>query len=290
MSQDFGGSGSRQLSAPVRLGLLLLLALLAAVPAAAQELQIIELRYRLADEVIPIVEPLLEPGGVLTGQDAVLFVRTSPANLEQIREAVAALDRKPRQLLVTVGQGAVSRATSGAISGSATVGDEDVRVGVNRPPGSEPGATVQGRYGTQREDLHDLSSVRTLEGTETWIAVGQSALVRSTEVVPAWPVPVIGQTTSYRDVSTGFYATARLSGDLVTVEISPQQQRFRGDVRDRSVETAGITSRVSGRLGEWLPVGATTSSSRGDTTGVLVWSTQDDSSHYAVWVKVEEVP
>src|SRR5687768_18244338 len=56
-------------------------------PVRAQDLQVIELDFRMAQDLIPILEPLLEPGGVLTGRDDVLFVRTSPENLEQDRKS-----------------------------------------------------------------------------------------------------------------------------------------------------------------------------------------------------------
>ena len=71
-------------------------------------MQVIELRHRLASDVIPVVQPLLEPGGVITGMDGTLFVRASPANLAQILQVVESLDRQPRQLLLSVGQGARS--------------------------------------------------------------------------------------------------------------------------------------------------------------------------------------
>ena len=63
---------------------------LMACVAVAQSLEIIELRYRSAAEVIPILQPLLESGGALTGQDYKLFVRASSANLAQLRKALAA--------------------------------------------------------------------------------------------------------------------------------------------------------------------------------------------------------
>ena len=85
--------------------------------SGAQSLQIIELHYRLADQILPSLQPLVEPGGVLSGTDSTLFVRTSPGNFEQIRQAVALLDRAPRQLLISVGQGTVE-----------TVADASVRV------------------------------------------------------------------------------------------------------------------------------------------------------------------
>jgi type II secretory pathway component HofQ len=94
--------------------LVALAAALGTATAMAQDLEIIELQHRRAEDVIPIVQPLLDPGGVLSGVDDKLLVRTTPANLAQIREAVAAIDRPQRQLLITVGQGTVTGSTQPA--------------------------------------------------------------------------------------------------------------------------------------------------------------------------------
>jgi type II secretory pathway component GspD/PulD (secretin) len=258
--------------------------------AQAQEMQVIELRHRLASEVIPVVQPLLEPGGVITGMDGTLFVRTSPANLAQIREVVDALDRKPRQLLVTVRQGTVADVNSGQVRGSATIGGGDVQVGVNRPPAAESGASVGTRYQTQRDDSHNVSSVRALEGMETYISIGQSVPVNTTQVSQGWGGVTVQQSTEFRSASTGFYATARLSGETVTLEISPQQQRLRSSARGPVVETAGAITTIRGRLGEWLALGAVQESNSSGATGLLVWGRQAGSSQYSIWIKVDEVP
>jgi type II secretory pathway component GspD/PulD (secretin) len=269
---------------------LALAALLSAIVAQAQEMQVIELRHRLATEVIPIVQPLLEPGGVITGMDGTLFVRTSPANLAQIRQAVDALDRRPRQLLITVGQGTVTNADSSSVRGSATIGGGDVQVGVNRPPGAEPGASVRVDSRSQRADLANVSSVRALEGMETFIAIGQSVPVTTTQVTRGWGGTVTQQSTEFRSASTGFYATVRVSGETVTLEISPQQQRLRSSTRGPVIETAGAVTTVSGRLGEWLALGAVQESITSGTGGLLVRGRQSGSSQYSAWVKVDEVP
>jgi type II secretory pathway component GspD/PulD (secretin) len=267
----------------------LVLTLLAAV-AAARELQVIELRYRLAEEIVPIVQPLLEAGGVLTGADRVLFVNTSPANFEQIRQAVEMLDRRPRQLMVTVGQGTVARDEGTDLRGAATVGGGDVQVGVNAPPGNDSGVAVGVRSGSQRADLRNTSSIRTLEGAETYIAVGQLVPLTTTQVVPGQRRPLVYTSTEYRDVSTGFYATVRLRGETVTLEVSPRQQRLRGAATAPVVQTAGLVSTVSGPLGEWIPLGAVQEAGSGDTSGLLVWGRRSAESQYSAWVKVDEVP
>ena len=258
--------------------------------ASAQDLQIIELRYRLADQVLPSLQPLLEPGGVLTGMDSTLFVRTSPGNFEQIRQAVALLDRAPRQLLISVGQGTVETVADSSVHGSATIGSGDVQVGVNRPPGTDSGATVQVRQATQRADLQNVSSIRTSEGNEAYVAVGQLVPLTSTQVTPGYHGPIVQQSTGYHDVSTGFYATVRVNGDLVTLDISPQQQRLRGTTQAPVIDTASSVSSVSGRLGEWLPLGAVSESTGNSEHGLLVWGRRSTESQYGAWVKVDEVP
>ncbi|MDW8469872.1 MAG: secretin N-terminal domain-containing protein [Burkholderiales bacterium] len=83
-----------------------LLALLAIEALAQPQLEVLPLRSRTAEELIPILRPLVEPGGVLTGQGYQLIVRASPRNLEEIRSAIASLDRPPRRLVIAVRQGA----------------------------------------------------------------------------------------------------------------------------------------------------------------------------------------
>lgn len=269
---------------------LALAALLSAIVAQAQELQVIELRHRLATEVIPVVQPLLEPGGVITGMDGTLFVRTSPANLAQILQVVESLDRQPRQLLLSVGQGTVTNADTSSARGSATIGDGDVQVGVNRPPGAESGASARVGSRAQRTDLTNVSTVRALEGMETFIAIGQSVPMTTTQVTRGWGGTTTQQTTEFRSASTGFYATARINGEMVTLEISPLQQRIRSSSSGPVVQTAGSSTTVSGRLGEWFPIGAVQESAASRTSGLLVWGRETSSSQYSAWIKVDEIP
>ena len=259
--------------------------------ALAQSLEIIELRYRLADQVLPTLLPLVEPGGVLTGTESTLFLRTSPENVEQIRQAVALLDREPRQLVVSVGQGTVETIDAADVRGSATIGSGDLQVGVNRPPASTSGAELRASQVTQRANLDNVSTVRTIEGSEAWIAIGQLAPLTTTQVVPGWHGPTVVESTEYRSVSTGFYATARLTGDdRVTLELSPQQQRLRSSSYGTVIDTAGTVTTVSGRLGEWLPLGAVQETRASNESGLLVWGRRSSASEYGAWVKVDAVP
>jgi hypothetical protein len=268
----------------------LLLALLAAPALRAESLEIIELRFRMAEDMLPILEPLVPQGAALTGTGNTLLVRADAATVQQLRDAVATLDRPPRQLLITVGQ--VTNAKSGGTSvrGSATIGSGDVQVGVNRPPQASTGASATIRSGTASDALRDVASVRALEGRETYIAFGESRPFTSATVSGGgWYPPVVTQGTEYRDVQSGFYATARINGDRVTLEIASRQNRLTDNRSNSAVTTASAATTVIGRLGDWIPVGGTNETSDSTERGIGTLSTRSDLTQYSAWVKVEEI-
>jgi type II secretory pathway component GspD/PulD (secretin) len=82
----------------------LLLSLLFVAPALLAQgvLEVISLRHRTAEQVIPVLRPLLEPGGTMSGQYNQLIVRTGPDNLAQIRAVLESIDRPLRRLVVSV--------------------------------------------------------------------------------------------------------------------------------------------------------------------------------------------
>ena len=64
---------------------------------AENALEIITLRHRTAEQVLPGLRPLLEAGATLSGQGNQLFVRTSAANLTDLKLALDVLDAPQRR-------------------------------------------------------------------------------------------------------------------------------------------------------------------------------------------------
>jgi len=233
---------------------------------------------------------LIPSGAALSGMGDVLLVRADAATLEQVRAAVATLDRAPRELLITVGQASTLDRGTTSVRGSGTISSGNVQVGVNQPPQATSTAQVAVRHATSDDQLHDVSTVRALEGYEAWVSMGETRPFTSSSVVGAGGQhgSVVVQTNEYRDVHSGFYVTPRLSGDRVTLEISPTQQRIDA-ARPEAVATRSVTTTVSGQLGEWIPLGGASSSRDGQSTGLVTYGTRSENGSYDAWVKVEEV-
>lgn len=282
----------------------LLALLLAAGCAAAQEtvLEVIPLRHRTAAELIPIIQPLLVRDGSVSGFQGQLIVRATPANLAEIKRILASLDTAPRQLIITVRQEAdVDRSRSAAeVSGS--VGGDHGRVTVPGSPDPRGGSVVlregddsvrlQVVEGSGSQGDRNTQSVRVMEGREAFVRVGESVPMRERQVqrsvVGGRVVEQVVETTQYRDAATGFYVLPRVSGDRVTLDISPQRETLSKQPHG-AVKVQSMVTSVSGRLGEWMEIGGIGVDSSSQQSVLLGRATTASRSSGRVLVKVEEV-
>jgi hypothetical protein len=282
--------------------LLVLLLLLMPVLAVAEQqvLEVITLGYRQADDVIPIVRPLLAPGGTVTGMNNRLVVRTTPANMAELKQVLAAIDSAPRRLQISVRQTATAEGTrdSASVSGTAAIGG-NAQVTVPRPPGARnaPGVSVQsGRVDVEghavssraARDEGVTQTVQVLEGNAAFIRTGQSVPSTITQITQTPGSNQVMQSTQYIDADTGFYATPRVNGDRVTLEITTARDRVRNPATG-AVNIQRVGTVVSGRLGEWIEIGGSTERIDRSQSEILARSRDARSESRRVLLMVEEV-
>lgn len=265
-------------------------------------LEVIPLRYRAAQEVIPVIQPMLGREGSISGFQGQLVVRTTPANLEEIKRILASLDNAPRQLLITVRQDADTDRSRNTAEVSGSIGGEHGRVtvlGSRDPRGGnvvlregDDRVRVQVIEGRSSESDRNTQSVRVMEGREAYVRVGQSVPVRERQVqrtiVGGQVVERVVDGTQYRDVTTGFYVLPRLSGDRVTLDISPQRESLSTQIPG-GVNIQRVVTTVSGRLGEWMEIGGISQDSSGRQSVLLGRTTTASSDNRRVLIRVEEV-
>jgi len=269
--------------------------------AEKQVLEVISLGYRQADDVIPMLRPLLAPGGTITGTKNQLVVRTTRANMAELKQVLAAVDSAPRRLMISVRQssGMDTSRDAASVQGSVDVGT-NARVTVPGRPGTtgDPGVSVQsGRTRVEGNVVSSQSarndqltqSVQVLEGNPAFIRTGQSAIVPNTQIIDTLTGRQIiqggGQTV---EANTGFYATPRVNGDRVTLEIGTSRERLR-NLETGSVRGQHVSTVVSGRLGEWIEIGGITQSMEQEQGEVLARSRDARRHDSRVILKVEEV-
>ena len=222
------------------------------VPIGAQNsLEIITLRHRTAEQVMPALRPLLDPGATLSGSRDQLIVRTSPANLADLRLALEALDRPLRRLQISVRFDESREAALGRVEGNARIGSGGSRFDLK----AQEARAAAGERVDQR--------VQVLEGSRAVIYSGQSRPVRQRIHTPVGVIPQ--EITVVHDHATGFTVVPHFAGKGVRLEIAGQS----------GAQFSATT--VEAGLGEWIHLGSTSTSAA------------YRSELRRVWLKVEEL-
>ena len=115
---------------------MLLGTVLAGAALAQTTVEVIPLKYRQADQVIPVLQPLLGRDASISNFQNQLVIRATSAELAQVKNVLAGLDTPPRRLLITVRQDADVTGIRREAEVSGSIGNDQARVTV---PGSVEG-------------------------------------------------------------------------------------------------------------------------------------------------------
>ena len=253
---------------------------------AQQTLEIVPLRNRPAEQVIPILRPLLEEGGAISGQGFQLILRASPRNLRDLKSALASIDARQRQLQISVRFSDSGERSSVTFDARGSTGSADATAGSSRFASSR--SSVEVRASEYRSNLGERidQRIQVLEGARAFISTGQTRPVHQSTISTGPMGTVISDNTALQELSTGFAVVPRLSGDRVLLEIQPHRDRP-GSAGPASVETGQVTTTVSARLGEWVELGGSAENVARHERWVV--STSSGAGERRVWLKVEEL-
>ncbi|MEY4195045.1 MAG: hypothetical protein RLZZ226_1413 [Pseudomonadota bacterium] len=199
--------------------LLLLSGLLPVSPvslAASSPIASVTLHHQPAEELLPVLQPLLEAGEVILPGGSELLIQASPARAALLREWIVKLDKPRHRLRISIMQA-----------------DQPPDEGFDRhvyrlPPRRQRAAVIE---------------VQTLDG--------KPALFRSLEpdTRPARPLPGFYPPVPLQPTGTppsqGFQVTPRLLGDQVVIEVEPVSTRS-AYARTTLRVAAGTWARLGG--------------------------------------------
>lgn len=264
---------------------------LAAGAFAADMLHIIPLRHRPAEEIAPLIRPLLRSDEGLAASGYQLVLRASAPRRSEVERMIAALDVAPRQLTLTVRHSLAlgSERRRDSVGGDVAIGSRG-RVGVGDGDEHEGRRRDSLRYRFERRttanDAAHTQMLRVQDGSPAFIRVGQSAPVIERIVVLSGRAGVVAaQGIALRDFSTGFDVLPRVRGDVVHLTITPRLAgpRETGNVfRFQELQTT-----VTARIGEWIDIGAVAARSSDVHRAILESASTATGERAAIAVKVE---
>ncbi|WP_415844633.1 secretin N-terminal domain-containing protein [Stutzerimonas zhaodongensis] len=226
--------------------------------------EVIPLKFRMAEDVLPIAESVVGDQGKINAYGNQLIINAPASVINELRDVLAQLDNEPRQLLISIDSqnSATSGASGYSVDGSARAGNVEVQTGRGERNGRDQVRII--RHSTTSEG-GGIQQVQATEGYPALIQVGQSV-----------PITTSGhdgygqiyQQTQFRDVTRGFYATATIHGDQVQVTISSHQDRMSSS-RPGAIDVQETNTSVRGKLGEWISLGGIDESASSSQSGTL---------------------
>ena len=279
--------------------LLLSLGLLAAA-AWADSIETIQLQNRPAEEIIPIIKPMLSANDSVTGQGFQIFIRTTPENLQQVRQMISKLDVAARLLQISVFQGNDRDLRALSMSGSVKYQDSNANVSIGSTGNTTRGGDVHLSTRGGSATSHTLSTrgrlsdnpIHTLRITE-----GSSGYIETGESIPYFSAGggwfsgrrgFIGGDVAYKDVNTGFYVLPRVHGDQVILDVSPFKQS-QSKTRGGDINTQSARTQITGKLGQWLAIGGTTEQVQRSSTSIGTSHSTQSRNNESIWIKADLV-
>lgn len=249
-------------------------------------LEVIALRHLTVEQAMPLIKPLLGKQGALSGMNNQLIVRTTPANLKQLKDVLARFDVAAQRLLITVSQDVRSVTEDRDIALSARTRRGALGVDIGQSPADGVELRTQ-RSDAEQNDLR-TQQVHVLEGRPAFIELGQSVPVVQNHVTVDGYKPHVYATIDYKDLTTGFSVLPRVNGENVTLEVSPYRA-VPSPQGGGNIDIQQMQTTVTGRLGAWLELGGAVQSAQDEGSGILHSTRALRDEQRTVFVKVERL-
>lgn len=241
--------------------------------------EVIELKHRTAAELLPVINSFMEPYERATEWGYQLIIQADDKKIEEIKQLIEQIDTPARRLLISVDTQGNSSNHDNQFGAQGRIKGKQGEVVIG--DGNSNRVEIK-RYSSQEQNS-GVRSVQTLEGSAALVQTGQEIQQRH------WSVEQNGrpqQQTSQRNLAQGFYVTATVQGDWVTLELSNQDDRLNAQ-QQHITETQSTNTRISGRLNEWISVSNIDAQQNSTSRDTLSRSKTYSTNNNELRIKVE---
>lgn len=242
--------------------------------ASAQErhLRTYTLKHTLAEQITPMLSAYLAPGSSITPYRQQLVLNVTDAEYRQLQTLLDQFDTSPRSLMISVRKQSQQSNDNERYGMQGRIGDGAVQVQSGSGYQRSESRIIINRGSTQSSG-DGSQQVRAVEGMEAFISAGNTVSMRSGNYGQRELVPV----------DSGFYATARIVGDEVVVDIDQRDDRVQG----RAIATQRLQTQVRGRIGEWISLGELNASQSDNERAITNYGNSSINSNSDLAIKVE---
>jgi len=252
---------------------------------AATEFKIITLQHRFAEEILPVIRPLVGDNGTASAMQNNLIIRTSPSNMAEIEHIISTLDTARQNLKITVNRNKSlnTNESSAAVTGRKRIGNVAVETGGSRRV-IRDGIALNIENQQSRSNIGNTQFIQVLDGENAFISVGQSIPYTQEWVSLTQRYMNVQRTTQFVTIDAGFAVRPRAIGNQVELEITP---RFSQLNQGGTIDFETLTTTIRANRGEWVDLANIMQQKDDVSRAILNWQTNYQTTNSQLLIKVE---
>lgn len=249
-----------------------------------------DLHSRTADEIIPILEPLLLQNESISGTGFLLFIQTSNQRAAELKQLIESIDQRGKTLRISVTSDENLVTHENTIQSSIRVDSGDTRVIIGQPSrNTDTNIEIKGKYATRNTENSKTQFINLEEGSSAFVSketlrfIPVTTFIRNPRGIAAIDHTEVNVRTD------GFYVEARtIDEQYATINI---QSFASGNQNNQSFENEqlSVDTSLRARIGEWVELGGIGESSSTSSSGILSRTRRSEDRFNKIFLKIEVI-
>jgi hypothetical protein len=252
---------------------------------AVTDFKIIELQHRFAEDILPIIQPLVGNDGAATGMQNHLIIRASPEKMIEIEKIISTLDVERQILKITVSHQNNLQTADESVAVSVRKRIGNVSISTRKYPRNAPDGAqfdIENKQSNVRSNGNQFINV--MDGERAYIKIGQSMPYTQELLTLTRRYMRVQKTTEFIDISTGFSVRPRTIGNQIELEITPRIAQLN---QNKYIDFEELSTIVRVNRGEWLELASTMQQKDEVSRAILSRKNSDQSQSNALSIRVE---
>ena len=255
--------------------------------SSRSETVIIRLKFRVATEVLPVVESMLSQEGKATADPRTnsLVVTDDEESIRKVRSFLADFDKPGKQVKISVRFDEVDLIEGRSVSAEGSMSGKHWSVGTGGKKGDGVDVSLKDRNRSQKGTSE--YSIVTMSGSAAYILAGKEIPYRQRWTYLSRRYGGYVDTVVLRRIETGMEVMPLIMGNRAQIEITPRISHEGRGGRRGVVRFTRASTVLSAPLGRWVTIGGTDQRSNEVIREILKSGRGKRDSSMVISLKVE---
>ena len=247
-----------------------------------------DLEQRPAAEVIPLIQPFLEPGEVINGDGYQLFIKASDARANQLKGLIANIDKPISDYKISVSNDQSLLQSRQSVSGSIRIESGDATIEAGELISEDSSAEVRVESSNRNKQSGQTQHLRVQQGKAAFITTANLRIIP----VQYYPNGAHLAQEIYPTSQDGFFIIVRSANNkMANIEIQSAASNKTGNnvYHNYGQEQTFVNTTLQAPLNSWFELGGINENSSSHSSEILSRSQSSKQTGNSILLKIEQI-